>query len=38
VHPARKTNNRNNANELFTFMASSYFYVLKPSRRHWEKQ
>jgi hypothetical protein len=25
VHPARKTNNENNANGLFVFIASSYF-------------
>jgi len=36
--PARKTNNENNANELFIFTASSYLDMLKPSRGHPEKQ
>jgi hypothetical protein len=28
VHPARKTNNENNANEVFVSVASSYLPVL----------
>jgi len=28
VHPARKTNNENNANEFFVIIASSYFFLV----------